>query len=40
MADIHRALVEHEKHQTHPEAAHAAHTDFATLQAEGDDRPL
>ncbi|WP_405775917.1 hypothetical protein [Streptomyces sp. NBC_01538] len=34
-ASIYRALAEHEKTQTYPEAVEAAHADFATLQTEG-----
>lgn len=41
LASIYRALAEHEKAQTYPEAIEAAHADFAALQAEsqGDDIP-
>lgn len=35
MAGIYRALAKHEKRQTHPEAAEAAHADSATLAAPG-----
>ncbi|AQW48515.1 recombinase family protein [Streptomyces violaceusniger] len=35
LASIYRALAEHEKAQTYPEAVEAAHADCAALQAEG-----
>ncbi|MDW6066435.1 hypothetical protein SAZ11_62625 [Streptomyces sp. FXJ1.4098] len=40
LASIYRALAEHEKRQAYPEAVEAAHSDFATLQAEGVGRSL
>ncbi|MFF5210519.1 hypothetical protein [Streptosporangium sp. NPDC000396] len=40
LASIYRALAEHEKRQAYPEAVETAHADFATLQAEGNDRSL
>src|SRR4051812_2485110 len=41
LASIYRALAEHEKAQTSPEAVEAAHADFAALHTEvqGDDIP-
>jgi len=32
LSSIYRALAEHEKNQAYPEAAEAAHADFAALQ--------
>ncbi|WP_442818285.1 hypothetical protein [Streptomyces sp. NBC_01727] len=40
LASIYRALSEHERAQTYPEAVAQAHTDFAALQTEDIHQPL
>lgn len=40
LSSIYRALAEHEKTQTYPEAVETAHADFAALQQRDRDRTL